>query len=99
MDILVLNKLDVGNLLFQKIRRFVEKRIRNDQLIHIQVCTCFFNSEKQRVYIPEYEDEICFETFDTAEATLVAYRYKEPKTGADMLVYANEIDVEALADV
>lgn len=99
MEIFVLNKLDVGNLLFQKIRRFVEKRIRDEQLIHIQVCTCFFNGEKQRVYIPEYEDEMCFDTLDTAEATLVAYRYKNPKTGADTLVYANEIDVETLADV
>ncbi len=97
MDIFILNDLDVGCLLFQRIRKSVEKHIKDEQLIHIEASICLYNSEKQRVYIPEYDEEICFDTFDTADATLIAYRYKNPKTGADTLVYANELDVEAIA--
>lgn len=99
MDIYVLNKLDVGNLLFQKIRKAVEKRIKNEQLIHIETSTCFYNSTKQRIFIPEFGEETCFDTADNADSTLVAYRFINENTGQDTLVYANEMDVEALADV
>lgn len=97
MEIYVLNRLDVGNLLFQRIRKTVEKMIRNDQLIHIEVSNCFYNTLKQRVFIPEFDSETCFDTADVADSTLVAYRFTNEKNGQDTLVYANEVDVEALA--
>ena len=97
MEIYVLNRLNVGNLLFQRIRKAVEKKIRDEQLIHIETSICLYNSEKQRVFIPEFDEEVCFETFDCADSTLVAYRFINKNTGQDTLVYANEVDVEALA--
>ena len=97
MEKVILNKLEMGNLLFQRIRPIVEARIKNEQLIHIQTANCFYNETKLRISIPEFDYESCINTCDGDNYSLIAYRFKNPKTGIDTLVYANEEDAEALA--
>lgn len=97
MEEYILNKCwGVDNFLFQKVRELVLKHIRNEMLITVNLSSCPYNGNKQRIFVSDFNNddrENCYEVFDAAvDMDIVAYRFDDNK-----IVYALLDEVEALA--
>lgn len=90
----------VDSWTMHKVLGLLEKSLRNNEMVEIYLSSCT-HGPKQRIYIPDFmgrdDYDICINTFEPADVTLVAYKYSEGTEKTIVVAIAEE--VEALAGV